>query len=150
MKRFLLLVLVCVLPVALSAESKARDQGTIVRMRMADCIGSPHPLMDALSGTNRAPTGELCPEYVLVADTVVYVIIGRNADQLVPLAETTRFHFRNNELLIRVDDARRESRFRVKAMVLRQEWDRSQQIQEAAAVSAAHHLDEASVVQAHQ
>jgi len=150
MKRFLPLVLICVLPVALSAQTKARDQGTIVRMRMADCIGSAHPWMDALSGTNRAPSGELCPEYVLVTDTVVYVIIGRNADQLVPLAETTRFHLRNNELLIRVDDARRESRFRVKAMVLRSEWDRNQQIEEAAAIAAAHHVDEASVVQARQ
>lgn len=141
MKRFLL-VFVCMLPGALVAENKAHDQGTIVRMRMADCLGSPHPLMDALAGSNRVLTGELCPEYVLVADRVVYVIIARNASQLLPLAETTRFHFRNNELLIRIDDARRESRFRVKAMVLRSEWDRNQQIEQVTGTPA-HHMEEA-------
>ena len=131
MKRCLLLVgLPCVLSIAVFAENRARQEGTIVRMRMADCLGAQHPLMDALSGS-RASTGELCPEYVLVTKSVVYVIVGKSSDQLVPLAESTLFHLQNNEVLIRVDDAKRESRFRVKEMVLRPEWERHQEMIEA-------------------
>ncbi len=132
-------ILLCALSLTLAAENRDQDQGTIVRMRMADCLGSQHALMDALSGS-KLPGVELCPEYVLLTDKVVYVIAGKASDQLVPLAETTRFHFRNNELLIRVDDARREAHFRVKEMILRSDWDRRQQIEEDA-VAAAHHLN---------
>lgn len=152
MKRSLLLiVLLCVLPISLAAENRSRQQGTIVRMRITDCMGSQHPLIDALSGGGRVTTGELCPEYVLVTDRVVYVIIGRSSDQLVPLAETTIFHFQHNEVLIRVDDARRESHFHVKEMVLRPEWDRNQQIMDAEAVAVMHrHLEGAVMVDARQ
>jgi len=152
MKRSLLLaVLLSALPISLAAENRAHQQGTIVRMRMTDCMAAQHPLMQALSGSNRGPSGELCPEYVLVTDKVVYVIIGKTSDQLVPLAETTRFHFQNNEILIRVDDSRRESRFHVKAMMLRPEWDRHEQIEEAEATAAEHHhLEGAVMVDAHQ
>jgi len=152
MKRFLpLIILLCVLPISLAAENRSHQQGTIVRMRMTDCIASQHPLMEALSGSNRGPSGELCTEYVLVTDKVVYVIVGKTSDQLVPLAEITRFHFQNNEVLIRVDDARRESHFHVKAMMLRPEWDRYEQIAEAEASAAAHHhLEGAAMVDAHQ
>jgi len=152
MKRSLLLaVLFCALPISLAAENRLHQQGTIVRMRMTDCLGAEHPLMQALSGSNRGPSGEVCPEYVLVTDKVVYVIVGKTSDQLVPLAETTRFHFQNNEVLIRVDDARRESRFHVKAMMLRPEWDRYEQIAETEAMTAAHHhLEGAALVDGQQ
>ena len=152
MKRSLLLiVLLCALPISLAAENRSPQQGTIVRMRMTDCIASQHPWMQALSGSNQAPAAELCAEYVLVTDKIVYVIIGKSSDQLVPLAETTRFHFRNNEVLIRVDDARRESRFHVKAMMLRPEWDRYEQIAEAEAEAAVHqHLEGAALLDAHK
>lgn len=147
MKRSLLLIaLLCALPISLAGENRASEQGTLVRMRMTECLGAQHALMDALSGSARGATGELCPEYVLLTDKVVYVIIGKNSDQLVPLAETTRFHFQNNEVLIRVDDARRESRFRVKEMVLRPEWDRNQQLMESEAVAAMHHHVENAVL----
>jgi len=151
MKRSLtLIILLCALPISLAAENRSHQQGTIVRMRMTDCIAPQHPWMEALSGVGHAG-GEQCPEYVLVADKVVYVIIGKTSDQLVPLAETTRFHFQNNEVLIRVDDARRESHFHVKAMMLRPEWDRYEQIAEAEASAAAHHhLEGAAMVDAHQ
>jgi hypothetical protein len=138
-------VLLCAMSVAVFAENRARQEGTIVRMRMAECLGSQHPLMEALSGSKVATT-ELCPEYVLVTKSVVYVIIGRSSDQLVPLAESTLFHFQNNEVLIRVDDAKRESRFHVKEMVLRPEWERNQQIAEAAALAAMHHHIEGAVL----
>lgn len=135
MKRlWLVLVLCCSLSVPLFAENRNREEGTIVRMRMTDCLAPRHPFMNAMSGAGQIP-GELCPEYVLVTDKVVYVIVGKNSDQLVPLAETTRFHFQNREVLIRVDDARRESHFHVKEMVLRPEWERGQQLEEAGAVA---------------
>jgi len=156
MKRSLLLVvflstvLLCTLPISLSAENRARQQGTIVRMRMTECMGQQHPFMSAMSGV-QAAAGESCPEYVLVTDSVVYVIIGKGSDQLVPLAETTNFHFQHNEVLIRVDDARKESRFHVKAMVLRPEWDRNQRMVDAEAAAAMHHhLEGAVMVDARQ
>lgn len=151
MKRSLpLIVLLCALPISLAAENRARQQGTIVRMRMTDCVSPHHAFMNAMSGV-QAATGESCPEYVLVTDTVVYVIIGKGSDQLVPLAETTNFRFQKNEVLIRVDDAQRESRFHVKEMVLRPEWDRNQKIMEAEAVAVMHrHLEGAVMVDARQ
>jgi len=154
MKRPLLLIaLLCAFPISLAAENRTHEEGTIVRMRMTDCASPHHAFMNAMSGANQAAKGELCPEYVLVTDKVVYVIVGKGSDQLVPLAETTRFHFQNNEVVIRVDDARRGSHFHVKAMVLRPEWDRNQQIEEEAAMAAAAanlHLQEAAMVNAAQ
>ncbi|HTR24752.1 MAG TPA: hypothetical protein VMI10_12270 [Terriglobales bacterium] len=138
MKRSLLLVvLLCTASIAFS-QNRSRQEGTITRMRMTDCIAAQHPLMDALSGNRGVATGELCPEYVLVTDSVVYVIVGKGSDQLVPLAETTFFRMQHNELLIRIDDAKRESRFHVKEMVLRPEWERGQQLMEAAATASLH------------
>ncbi|MGB9197730.1 MAG: hypothetical protein WCB53_12485 [Terriglobales bacterium] len=151
MKRSLLLVVVLCAMSALSfAENRPRQEGTIVRMRMADCLGPQHAFMSTMSGA-AAVVGESCPEYVLVTKSVVYVIIGKSSDQLVPLAENTLFRMQNNEVLIRVDDARKESRFHVKEMVLRPEWDRNQQIMDAAAVAAMrHHVDGAVLVDARQ
>ena len=51
---------------------------------------------------------------------------------LIPLAEVTRFRLQKNEMLIRIDDAPKESRFHIKAMLLRPEWDRAQQRDDAA------------------
>jgi len=151
MKRSLLLVVVlCVLSTLAFAENRPRQEGTIVRMRMAECIGAQHAFMSAMSG-QAAPAGESCPEYVLVTKSVVYVIVGKSSDQLVPLAESTLFRMQNNEVLIRVDDARKESRFHVKAMVLRPEWERDQQIAEATAMAAMHrHIEGAVLVDSRQ
>ena len=127
MKRWLLLaVLSCSSLPLLLAQTRTHQQGTIVRMRMVDCISPQHRLMAALSGGRKVPTGELCPEYVLVTDKVVYTIIGKETDQLLPLTEITRFRLQHNEMLIRIDDANRESRFRVREMTLRPEWERQQ------------------------
>lgn len=119
MKRALVLsLLFCSFSNLLLAQSRVHQHGTIVRMRMA-------PFMAALSGTSRQQdTGEPCPEYVLVADKVVYVIVGKTSSVIVPLAETTAFFLQNNELLVRVDDEKRETRFAIREMVLRSEWDR--------------------------
>ena len=106
----------------LAAESKL-EHGTIVRMQMAQCITTEHGFMAAMSGSAHTLVEGICPQYVLVADKVVYVIVGKSSSDLVPLAETTKFRLQRNELLIRIDDAKHESRFGIKEMVLRSEWE---------------------------
>ncbi len=135
MKRSLICVLLLAAPVALFAQAHNRQQGTIIRMRMTDCIGPQHGFMAAMSGSGRVEPGEMCPEYVLVADKVVYVISGKSSDQLLPLADVTRFHLQKNEMLIRVDDESKETHFHIKAMLLRPEWDHMQMLQETEARS---------------
>ena len=143
MKRaVLLLLLFASVTVSTVAHTRTHQEGTIVRMRMAECIGAQHGWMAAMSGSGRVQTGELCPEYVLVTEKVVYLIVGKSSDQLIPLAEYTKYHLQKNELLIRVDDARHESRFHIKEMVLRAEWDRAHQRaeEEEAAQPSRQHL----------
>lgn len=145
MKRMLLCIFLLAVPV-LSAQTHSQQQGTIVRMRMTDCLGPQHGFMATMSGDAKGETGLVCPEYVLVADKVVYVISGKSSEQLIPLAEETRFRLHKNEMLIRVDDATKESRFRIKAMVLRPEWDRNQMLEEAeASAMTTHHLDPSTI-----
>lgn len=82
--------------------------------------------MAIMSGMPRQPqVEELCPEYVLVSEKVVYVIVGKSSGDLVPLAETIRFRMRKKELLVRVDDEDKEVRFVLREMVLRSEWQRA-------------------------
>lgn len=146
MKRTLVCIFLLALPVFLSAQTHSRQQGTIVRMRMTECLGPQHAFMATMSGGGNAEAGLLCPEYVLVADKVVYVISGKSSERLIPLAEVTRFRMQKNEMLIRVDDATKESHFHIKAMVLRPEWDRNQMLEEAeASAMITHHLDPASM-----
>lgn len=66
---------------------------------------------------------EQCPEYTLVSEKVVYVIVGRSSNQLIPLADVIDFRLHNNEMAVRVDDAKHESKFSIKEMILRSEWD---------------------------
>jgi hypothetical protein len=131
MKRILCLIALLMLPTVVAGQTHRIQQGTIVRMRMTDCLGPQHGFMAAMSGGAKVEAGALCPEYVLIADQVVYVISGKTSEALIPLAETTRFRLQKNEMLIRIDDAAKESHFRIKSMVLRPEWDRSQEMQEA-------------------
>lgn len=132
MKRTLFAVLLVICPVSLLAQTRSHAQGTIVRMRMTDCVEAPHAFMAAMSGAQKLDMGSDCPEYVLVSEQVVYVISGKPSDPLLPLAEVTRFRFRKNEMLIRVDDAPKESHFHIKAMLMRPDWDRAQMLEEAA------------------
>ena len=142
MKRMLFCIFVFAFPVLLAAQTQSRQQGTIIRMRMTDCLGPQHSFMAAMSGSGKVESGALCPEYVLVSDRVVYVISGKSSEQLVPLAEITRFRLQKNEMLIRVDDAAKESHFHIKAMVLRPDWDRNQMLEEAeASAMTARHLE---------
>jgi hypothetical protein len=135
MKRLVFSIFLLALPTFLSAQTHSVQNGTIIRMRMTDCLGPQRSFMATMSGGANVQPGALCPEYVLVSDRVVYVISGKSSEQLVPLAENTRFRLQKNEMLIRVDDAMKESHFHIKAMVLRPEWDRNQMLEEAQANS---------------
>src|SRR5579862_6025388 len=144
MKRTLVCIFLLALPGLLSAQTHSPQQGTIVRMRMTDCLGPQHGFMATMSGGGKVESGALCPEYVLVADKVVYVISGKTSEALIPLAEVTRFRLQKNEMLIRIDDAQKESHFHIKAMLLRPEWDRAQQRDDAAtSTMSPQHLDPA-------
>jgi hypothetical protein len=146
MKRTLFCMFLLAFPVLLSAQNRTHQQGTIIRMRLTDCVGPQHGFMAAMSGGGNGEPGAPCPEYVLVADKVVYVISGKSSDQLLPLAEVTRFRLQKNEMLIRIDDAPKESHFHIKAMALRPEWERNQMLEEAEANAViSHHLDTASM-----
>lgn len=100
------------------------QHGTVVRMRMVDCMPVHHGFMVAMSGGAATPmTADVCPEYTLVSEKVVFVIVGRSSNQLVPLADVVDFRFNKNELAMRIDDARHESRFSIKEMILRSDWE---------------------------
>jgi hypothetical protein len=127
MKSTLLLALVWSgVSVALAAPLGIYQHGTVVRMRMGDCALMHRGFMNAFGPPQAAANEEVCPEYILVTDKVVFVIVGKSSNQLVPLAEVIDFRFQNKELAVRVDDARHESKFAIKEMTLRSEWERIQ------------------------
>jgi hypothetical protein len=115
-----LVLLLCIVP---TAWAGVYQHGMVVRMRMGDCLPAHRGFMVAFGGPQVQMATEACPEYTLVSDKVVYVIVGRSSNQLVPLADIIDFRLQNNELAVRVDDARKESKFGIKEMVLRSEWD---------------------------
>jgi hypothetical protein len=99
------------------------QHGTVVRMRMVDCLPVHHGFMVAMGGAPTQMNSEVCPEYTLISDKVVFVIVGKSSDQLIPLADIVDFRFNKNELAMRIDDARRESKFNIKEMILRTDWE---------------------------
>jgi len=109
-----------------AAPIGAYQHGTVVRMRMGDCQIMHRGLISAFGPPQSMAADESCPEYTLVTDKVVYLIVGKSSNQLVPLAEVVDFRFQNKELAVRVDDARKESKFAIKEMTLRSEWERMQ------------------------
>jgi hypothetical protein len=127
MKRICLLIfLCCSLPGLLAAQIGIYQQGAIERMHMGDCILAHHGFLVALGGPP-APMGqEFCPEYTLVSKNVVFVIVGKSSNQLIPLAETIDFRLQKNEVAVRVDDAKHETKFTIKEMIVRSDWDRMQ------------------------
>ena len=119
---FITLVSLC-MPLAFAAPIGAYQQGTVVRMHMGDCQLMHRGFMNQFGPPPQAGVEDGCPEYTLLTDRVVFVIVGRSSNQLVPLAEVIDFRFQNKELAIRVDDARKESKFTIKEMSLRSQWD---------------------------
>lgn len=106
-----------------AAKAGVYEHGTVVRMRMGDCLPVRRGFMVNFGGA--APQGlpEACPEYTLVSEKVVFVIVGSSSDQFVPLADVVDFRFQKNELAVRVDDARHETKFNIKEMILRSQWN---------------------------
>lgn len=146
MTRKLCCLLLLLIPATLCAQT--RMQGTIIRMRITDCLEPQHGFMMAMSGAAKTEAPLQCPEYVLVSEKVVYVISGKSSEPLLPMADVTRFRFRKNEMLIRIDDAQKESRFHIKAMMMRAEWERSQMLVEAQAQAMiSRHLDPAAIAE---
>ena len=123
MKLTLCSILLLLVPLLAAAQTPRTQPGTIIRMRMTDCIGPQHGFMAAMSGGGKVEAGALCPEYILVTEQVVYIISGKTSAALIPLAEVTRFRLQKNEILIRIDDAQHESKFAIKEMILRSEWE---------------------------
>lgn len=127
MKRVCLTIAIFLgIPGLQAAQLGVYQRGTIVRMRVAQCLPQ-RGFIASLSGTAPPPSEEPCPEYTLVGDKVVYVIVGKMSNDLLPLAEMTNFRFQKNELLVRVDDDRHEVRFRIKEMILRPQWEKIEQ-----------------------
>ena len=138
-KAFLLIFLVCGLPSLLAAQIGIYQHGTVVRMHVGDCILAHHGFMVAFGSPAGPMAQEFCPEYTLVSNDVVFVIVGKSTNQLIPLAETIDFRLHKNELAVRVDDAKRETRFMIKEMMVRSDWDRLQRhIEEQMRASADH------------
>jgi hypothetical protein len=109
-----------------SAAPGPYQHGTVVRMHMGECTVMRHSFISQFGPPQMPAMEESCPEYTLLTDKVVYVIVGKSSNQLVPLAEVIDFRFENKELAVRVDDARKESKFTIKEMTLRTEWEQIQ------------------------
>jgi hypothetical protein len=107
-----------------SAQLGIYRHGSVVRMHMGDCLLAHHGFAATFGGPAAATPQEFCPEYTLVSDDVVFLIVGKSSNQLIPLAETIDFRIQKNQLAVRVDDARHESKFTIKEMIVRAEWER--------------------------
>lgn len=118
-----LVMFFCSLQLAHAEHLGVYQQGTVVRMRMGECTFPPHGFLAAFGAPQVPMPAEVCPEYTLVSEKVVFVIVGRSSNQFIPLADVIDFRFRNNELAVRVEDAKHESKFSIKEMILRSEWD---------------------------
>jgi hypothetical protein len=113
-----------------TASAGIYEHGTVVKMHMNDCVLMHRGFMASFGGPQTPQPEESCPEYTLVSDKVVFVIVGKSSNQLIPLAEEIDFRLQRNELAIRIDDAKHESKFTIKEMTLRSVWDREQRSQE--------------------
>ena len=114
---------VCSLQNAWAGPIGIYQHGTVVRMQMGDCSLSPPGFMATFGAPAGRMAPEACPEYTLISDKVVFVIVGRSAGQLVPLADVIDFRLHNKEMAVRIDDAKHEVRFSIKEMILRSDWD---------------------------
>jgi hypothetical protein len=111
----------CSLPCP-AATATGYQHGMVIRMHMGDCVLAHHGFMTSF-GPPQAPVEEACPEYTLVSEKVVFIIVGKSPKEFVPLAEVVDFRFQKNDLMVRVDDERKESKFVIKEMTLRSQWE---------------------------
>jgi|1186.fasta_scaffold837176_1 hypothetical protein len=122
------LISVCLLSAMAAAQTRIYQKGTVIRMKMTQCMAaSGGGFLAALSGQAPvAPSGETCPEYTLVSDRVVYVVVAKSSNELIPLADDLDFRLQKNEILVHIDDTTKEIRLSVRAMTLRDEWQREE------------------------
>lgn len=132
MKRIaLLFVFVWSAAAVLQAQVPWSFKGTVIKMQMTNCVLQ-KGFVAAMAGTP-AQSASSCPEYTVVSDKVVYVVVGRRAEEFMPLAENMDFSVHKNELVLFSDDEKTKSRFTVQQMMLRAEWDREEARKELAA-----------------
>jgi len=133
MKRIaLLFVFALSVSVLLQAQGHRFFNGTVIKMRMTDCVAR-RSFVNAMSGVP-AQGGGVCPEYTVMSDKVMYVVVGRrDSDVFIPLAENVEFLIRKNELVIMSDDEKTKSHFLIQHMMLRADWDREEARKELAA-----------------
>lgn len=112
----------------LQAQGHWSFKGTVIKMRMTDCVMQ-RGFMATMSGVP-APAGVTCPEFTVWSDKVVYVVVGRHAEEFIPLAENIEFLIRKNELVVFSDDEKTKSHFLIRQMTLRADWDREEQRRE--------------------
>jgi hypothetical protein len=129
MKRIVLLLIFAFSTAAgLQAQADWSFKGTVIKMEMADCVVQRN-FMVAMSGV-AVSGGATCPQYTVMSDKVVYVVVGRHSEEFIPLAENKVFLIRKNELVIFSDDEKTKSRFAIQRMTLRADWDREKERKE--------------------
>ena len=136
MKRMaLMFAFVLSVAVLVQAQSIWSFKGTVIKMRMGDCAMQ-RGFMATLAGVPAVSTGVTCPEYTVTSDKVVYVVVGRRAEDFIPLAENLDFLIRKNDLVLFSDDEKTKSHFQILQMTLRADWDREEEKKEIAARQA--------------
>jgi len=90
----LLLIVLSGLTIASAEPLGEYQHGTVVRMRMGDCTLNHRGFANAFGPPQGGTNEGACPEYVLVTDKVVFVIVGRSSNQLVPLRKSSISVFR--------------------------------------------------------
>ncbi|HUA15314.1 MAG TPA: hypothetical protein VMG31_08440 [Verrucomicrobiae bacterium] len=136
-----LVVVLASLQAAWAAPLGLYRQGTVVSMRMGDCLPTHRGFMASFGAPAVPGAPEACPEYVLVSEKVVFVMVGKSSAQLVPLADAIDFRLVNNEIAVRIDDAKRESKFSIKEMILRSQWDLAQKHMQSELSSTIHPVE---------
>jgi hypothetical protein len=140
MKRARYFVLfVCLASGLAAAQTRIYQHGTVTKMRMSECLAASNRVLSALSGMPQQYVAEICPEYTLVSDQVVYKVVGKTSTHLIPLAERIDFRLQKNEMVVLLDDdARQETRFMVREMSLRTDWEQSEMQQKRDALTHGH------------
>ena len=116
---------IAILLAATTMAAQVRSfRGTVTRMQMTVCMQQ-HGFVASMAGGQPA-TESTCPEYTIMSDKVVYVVVARRVEEFIPLAEQVTFLTRKNELIALADDEKHETKLVVRQMILRADWDREE------------------------
>jgi hypothetical protein len=91
-------------------------------MEMKNCTQD-RGFVSAMSG-NKVVSSRPCPEYIVMSEKVVYVLVGRKAGEFMPLAEDVTFIVNDGDVTVAYQDEKNRSHFAVRRMVLREDWER--------------------------